>query len=473
MTWPRTRSPVDRFGKAALIAAVSLALAACTTYAPVALPTQSNLASDLATLAVPPVALGPQDWPAHRFDPSDGLDSIEIATLAVANHPALQSARAGLGVREAQAFSAGLLPDPQLSLTRDFPLTAAAGLTSAFNLGVGLDLGSLLSRGTAERAAQADLRGARLSLLWQEWQVIGQARLLFSRALAAQRALALLRQERGPVRERAEHAERALQRADITVDAAAGYRTALDDIDRQLSDLERSGDRGLEDLNALLGLRAGLRLQLVADGDPAAGMAVDAAAVAARLRDLPQRRPDLLALQAGYAAQDQRLRQAILAQFPALNFGLSRARDTAGLQTQGYTLGLTLPVFNRNRGNIAIESATRRKLRAEYQARLNAAHSEVDRILLGLPAQADRLRQVEALLRELVPQAQAAQRAFRADAIDVLTYTSLQAAVLARRQEAQALRQSIAEQGLALQALLGGPLPLDPSISIPPSPPIQ
>ncbi|MDE2297125.1 MAG: TolC family protein [Burkholderiales bacterium] len=458
MCWP---TGTVRGRAAACAIAASLAITACSSYAPAPLATRSDLASDLAGLTVPPVAPAPEGWPAHRFDPSNGLDSIEIATLAVANNPDLRAARASLGVSQAQAFAAGLLPDPQLSLSRDFPFSTAAGVTSAFNLGLGFDFSSLLTRPAAERAARSELQGARLSLLWQEWQVVGQARLLFSRALAADRGEALLRAQRALLAERDTQARRALARGDMTVDVAAGYRAALDDVDRQLSELERARDRGLEDLNALLGLRAGTRLKLVDDAT-AGGAPVDAAAVAARLRELPQRRPDLLALQAGYAAQDQRLRQAILAQFPALNLGLSRARDTAGLQTRGFTLGLTLPVFNRNRGNIAIESATRAKLRAEYQTRLDAAQTEIERILLGLPAQTARLEQVDAGLRFLEPAADAAQRAFKADAIDVLTYTNLQAAVLAKRQEAAALRQSIDEQDIALQTLLGGTLPSGP-----------
>lgn len=457
----RNLSGLSIFYRAAmLITVASIAMAACTSYAPLELPTQSDLATDVATLVVQPVALGPQDWPAHRFDPSNGFDGIEIATLAVANNPALRTARAGLGVNQAQAVAAGLLPDPLLSLSRDFPFSAAPGLTSAFSLGLGFDLSSLLTRPAAERAAQSELRGARLSLLWQEWQVIGQARLLFSRALAADGNEALLQAQRSLLNERFEQARRALARGDMTIDTEAGYRTALDDIDRQLSELGRTRDIGLEDLNALLGLRAGTRLKLV--DDVTRNAPVDAAAVSAQMRDLPQRRPDLLALKAGYEAQDQRLRQAILAQFPALNLGLTRARDTAGLQTRGFTLGLTLPVFNRNRGSIAIESATRAKLRAEYQARLDAAQTGIERILLALPAQSRRLRQVEQGLRFLAPAAEAAQRAFKADAIDVLTYTNLQAALLAKRQEAAALRQSIAEQNLALQTLLGGSLPTAP-----------
>ncbi len=446
-------------GKSAALIGSVLLMAACTTYSPQPMPLHGDLADDIAGLVVRPVALAPEAWPAHRFDPSDGLDSVEVATLAVANNPDLRAARLGLDVNRAQAFAAGLLPDPQLSVGNDFPFSSAPGLTNAFNVALGVDLGSLLSRPMLERAAQAEWTGARLSVLWQEWQVIGKARLLFARAVAADHAEALLLEQRSLLNERVERSGRALARGDMTIDAAAGYRAALDDVNRQLSELRRARDAGLEDLNALLGLRAGKRLKLVEDAEATAGVPVDGAAVVERLRNLPQRRPDLLALQAGYEAQDQRLRQAIVAQFPALSLGLTRARDTAGLHTRGFTLGLTLPLFNRNRGNIAIESATREKLRAEYLSRLDAAQSEIERILLGLPAQTERLDQVEEGLRFLVPAADAARRSFRAEQIDVLTYTSLQASVLAKRQEAAALRESITEQHIALQTLLGGPLP--------------
>ncbi len=59
------------------------------------------------------------------------------------------------------------------------------------------------------------------------------------------------------------------------------------------------------------------------------------------------RRPDLLGLEAGYRAQDQRYRAALLAQFPALNVGFTRGRDNAGVYSSGIGITLSLPVFNR------------------------------------------------------------------------------------------------------------------------------
>ena len=47
--------------------------------------------------------------------------------LAVANNPDLRVARDDAGVARAQAFAAGLLPDPQISLSADHPAGNVAG----------------------------------------------------------------------------------------------------------------------------------------------------------------------------------------------------------------------------------------------------------------------------------------------------------------------------------------------------------
>src|ERR1700761_7750262 len=88
------------------------ALAGCATYeaqpltpAPAAPATLADLHVDAASLPFPALA-------AHRFDPSDGLDIVETAMLAVANNPDLKLARDDAAIAHAQAYAAGLLPDP-------------------------------------------------------------------------------------------------------------------------------------------------------------------------------------------------------------------------------------------------------------------------------------------------------------------------------------------------------------------------
>ncbi len=86
--------------------------------------------------------------------------------------------------------------------------------------------------------------------------------------------------------------------------------------------------------------------------------------------DLEHRRPDLLALRAGYESQEARVRAAVQAQFPRIEIGLTGARDTDGVRTAGFGVVLGLPVFDRQQGEIARQRATRRQLGEEYAARL-------------------------------------------------------------------------------------------------------
>ena len=121
------------------------------------------------------------------------------------------------------------------------------------------------------------------------------------------------------------------------------------------------------------------------------------ATVSDALAALARRRPDLLALQAGYEAQEQKYRAAIMSQFPALTVGFNRARDTSNVYTTGFQINLSLPIFNRNRGNVAIEQSTRQRLRDEYQNRLNqafadVAHLRADDAILSRQLAADRSR---------------------------------------------------------------------------------
>ena len=177
------------------------------------------------------------------------------------------------------------------------------------------------------------------------------------------------------------------------------------------------------------------------------------------LSRLPQRRPDLLALQAGYSSQEQRFRQAILAQFPALNIGFTHARDTSGIYTAGFGIAITLPIFNRNQGNIAIERATRQRLYDEYQARLNEAISQVARLLAEWKLSMKQYESARGILPELEVSARRAQKALEAGNLDGPAYTRFMTAFLNKRLEAITLEQTLLEQRIALQILLGSEIP--------------
>ena len=431
---------------------VSALLAGCAAYRPLALPTDDALLRDVARLAVDADRMPDAALAAHRFDPSDGLDITEVAMLAVANNPELRLARADAGVTRAQAFSAGLLPDPQLALGRETAMGSPAGATVAFTAGLTVDIAALLARSSTHAAAAADARKSRLDLLWQEWQTVAKARLLFVKLDAITRSQDVLGQQRTLLRQRFDAATRAVERGLVNSDAATPQLTAYEDANRQWNDQERQRNQARHDLDALLGVAPEVTLRLVGPADVGT---MDADQVRAAIAESPRRRPDLLALQAGFEAQDDRYRGALRAQFPAITVGPTRARDTSDVNTAGFSLGITLPLFNRNRGNIAIESATRDKLRIDYQQRLDATAVESHRLLDEQAILRRQLAEIDASLPALALAAERAGKAYAASNIDALALTNVEGALLARRLERIAAQQALQEQAIALQALLG------------------
>ena len=439
---------------AAVLAA--LALAGCASYAPQPLPERVSLGADARAVTVDAAQLPFRGLATHLYDPADGLDMDEAAMLAVANNPQLRQARDALGVARAQAFAAGLLPDPQIGFSVDHPTNGAAGNTTAFNLNPTFDASALLLRSSRRGAARAEARRVELDLLWQEWQVVGQARLLYTRIAAQDAVRSGLEAERGLLSQRYRRSREALAAGNVTIDFASALLVALQNIDRQLNDLERGRLKNRASLNALLGLVPTAPLALA--GEPQAH-ALDAAAVRAALEQRLAARPDLLALRAGYRSQEEKFRGAVLAQFPALNVGLTRARDTSGLYTVGFGLTLSLPLLNGNRGNIAIEKATRRKLLDEYQARLDGAYGEAGVALENLPLLQEQLRRVGAGLAELREVAARAEAAFRTGNFAAADYTRLRIALIDKQTEEINLKEALMEQRIALETLLGPGLP--------------
>ena len=444
--------------------AAALLLAGCASHQPLPLPAKSALADDVARLQVDTASMPTLALRAHRFDPSDGLDITEVAMLAVANNPELKALRVDAGVTRAQAFSAGLLPDPQFALTRDSVLGSPAGASVAITTALTLDVGALLARSSTRTANDADNRKTNLNLLWQEWQTVAKARLLFVKLSALAQSTALLDEQCATHQPRLDRTRTAVERGLIGSDVATPQLTALQDVERQRNDLERQTNQARHDLNALLGVAPDIALTLV--GAPDLPM-LDAAQVQRALDQAGQRRPDLLALQAGYAAEDARYRGALRAQFPAITIGPNRARDTSNVDTVGFSLGITLPIFNRNRGNIAIELATRDKLLLDYQQRLNATASDAHRLLAEDAILRRQRSAIDTAIGELGRVAGRAQSAFTARSIDALTLTNAESALLAKRLERIAVAQALWEQAIALQALVGTELVIPESLNTP------
>jgi outer membrane protein TolC len=426
-------------------------LAGCASYAPLPLgkgqgaTNVSQLSASTADMPLPALR-------AHRFDVSQGMDVTDAAILAVANNPDLKVMRDQLGVARAQAFAAGLLPDPQISINQEYLTHPIPGYRTSSAYGISEDITSLLLRSTRKAAAHAQADQANLDLLWSEWQTIAQARLLFNHVISLREQQQRLVLEQAALKPVDGYVRKALQDNNLTYDAASAGLSAYADASKRLTDCTVQLHQAEHDLRLLLGLAPDAPLQLT--GEPYRS-APSSDEVDVALATLPQRRPDLLALQAGYKAQDATLRGAIRAQFPALTLGVDRQSDNSGIPSRGINIGITLPLFDRNRGNIAIEKATRQQLKDDYEGRVLATRNDIRQLMLDQDTLAEQRAFSQAQSRRLDDASRSAERAWQKGLLDWPTYLSIRASALSADMDDIAARDQQAQQAIALETLLG------------------
>ncbi len=426
-------------------------LAGCAQYAPhpldktvPAAPDQSAMARDAATIDRPYLA-------PTTIDLAQPLDMNSVATVAVIANPDLKALRARADIADAQIFAARLLPDPTFSLGASKVLTGPdpfLDLASA----LGFDINALRTAKVTRAAERASARQVRLDLAWAEWQTAGQARLQAARILSLERIVPIATASRDAAQSLLDRTLRAGARGDVAADQVQAARlAALDAADRARSATQDLATARLE-LARLLGLPPMTTLALAplpaADAVPSAD-ALFALASAGRT--------DLQALQAGYAAQEAAVHKAVLDQFPNLTLTINASRDSAGNALLGPAVDFTLPLWNRNRGGIAIERATREALRAEYAARLFQTRAEIAAAVSGIDANRRQRAAIVAQLPSIMRFADDSRRAAARGDLSAATAEAAEQALRDKQLQLAQADQAIAEQLIALELLTGTP----------------
>lgn len=428
-------------------------LSGCQTYraAPLSAPSDVLAPPDPAILSADAATIDRPFLTPQPIDLSQPLTPNALAVIAVLENPDLKAQRAKSGVTDAQAFAARLLPDPSFQANFD-KILSGPDVFNAFGGQLALDIGQLRTARVTREAGEASKRQVRLDLAWAEWQTAGQARLQGVRVLALTDQLAIARTSAAAAEKLFQATQRATGRGDIAASDLDSRRQALLDMTDKLRVAERDLAAAKGDLNRMLGLPPETELRLAAPADPV--VPPNSAALVAQAIG---RRLDLQALRAGYGVAEADLHKAVLDQFPNLSLTVAGARDTADNYTVGPAVGFTLPLWNRNRGGIAIARATREQLRAEYDARLFQTRAEIDAAIGALVTmrrqQAELIAQMPALERFVASTERAAKRGDLAPA----TADTAAQALRDRRLTLRQLDQQIAEQTIALELLSGGP----------------
>lgn len=436
------RIPPRQYHPACLLPiGVALLLAGCAHYSPLPLVTKPPLAATLATLD-----------PASTAQP---LKVEQVVALALVNNPDLKALRLKREIASGQTRQAGILPNPSFS-GAFLPLLSGAGSVPAWNLALSQDIKSLVTYRTRRRAAADTERQVAADVVWQEWQVAGQARLLATDLIMGARMRAAAFANYRLLIDRNVMLETALAQRTVTLAAVAPDRVALQSARTALDAVDQRQLALVHQLNALLGLHADVLVPLAGTIELPP---FDAAGIRAGLDTLADRRPDLIALRLGYAAADEQVRQAILAQFPDLILGATGSSDNSQVINAGPTAQIGLPLFDRNQGNVAIARATRAQLHADYSARLAGAIGTVEAMLAEMAQLSGQL----ALARHDLPATRSAadqvEAAFVAGNVDARTAVDLISNRFAKEQDIMTLEQALLDRQIAVQTLTGAGLP--------------
>ncbi|NOZ13614.1 MAG: TolC family protein [Acidobacteria bacterium] len=317
---------------------------------------------------------------AVRVNLSDGLNPDEAALVAVALNPGLQVERDKAGIAVSQLAAAGLLPDPVVSLDVASPGGGnRTGKVGIYDFGLSFDISALLNRRFRRQAAAETVKSVNLTVAWREWQVAMAARFQCRKVAITEKQAVLAARY-------AVFCETLQKKVDELM--AVGLMTRSDEADfeaetvsakRESSGMSRAEKAARLALNQLLGVAPDTLLVV---SEPEAHPAVPSDFVLSKA--VAGRRPDLLSLWSAVLSGDANYRAAVWNQFPRLELGLIAGRDTDGVRTFGWSFSGAVPIFNRNRGAIAVSKATRKLLLDEYHARLFRVRAEVSKILPAL-----------------------------------------------------------------------------------------
>lgn len=439
------------------LTAVALAaalLGGCAAYSARPLPEKADLATALPALKVDPQSLHLPGLKPHAYDPAQGLDMTDAAILAVVNNPGLRTARSEAHAARVQSFAAGLLPGPQLSASRDRPTGDTSGLTTGRSLGLGYDLGPLFTSGAEQASAEAQAQQADLELLWDEWQVAQEARVTFLQCRTERGELALLGDLKQAMQARYDAERAAMKAGDVALDSLSTELAALQDVQSRADTMARQENDDCAALDGILGLAPDVELTLLA---PEAPEDIPAERIDAALAGLPKRRPDLVALQYGYAAQDEEVRRAVLAQFPSIGLGINRANDTSNVHTVGLSLSLSFPFIFGGAKQVHAAEATRDALWQAYQQRLDETQAEVRQTATDLALMQAELDRLQASAGDAEQMTAAATSAYGRGDLTAPAYYDLTIAALNRRLERADLEAAVQQFHIGLETLLGLP----------------
>jgi outer membrane protein, heavy metal efflux system len=387
-----------------------------------------------------------------------GIGPDQAAILAVILNPKLRADRDRRGLAAAQLIQAGIIPNPTIGYTRDFVTGGnTAGTVTAFGFTGSWDISALISHGAKVAAARANVQAISLDVAWTEWQTAVAAKLALYRVVALEAELIRARQIASDQQQTVDTLQAAVDRHEKSVLDLAAAQAIREDARATVLTLEQERDRQRLELKKAVGVLPETELPI------AQGVALPSdlplPSEGELVGDLENRRLDLVGLRQGYQSQEETVRAAVLAQFPKVVLGFGRGSDTTNVHTAGFGISIDLPIFDRNQGNIAIETATRQKLFDEYAARVFEARSDIATAVADVRSLKRQVAAAEEALPVLQHLVDIAREASDQGAADVLGYFQAKTNLNQKSLQIIKLKQQLVDSRIALELASGRYLP--------------
>jgi cobalt-zinc-cadmium efflux system outer membrane protein len=393
----------------------------------------------------------PQTWPPPAWD----LRALTLAAFYF--HPDLDVARARWSVAQAGRVTAGERPNPSVAAGPGYDTTTKT--PSPWIPFVGFDIPIETAGKRGHRLAQAShlSEAARLDVASAAWRVRSRVRASLVDLWAASEERTLREEEQALQQDNVRLLKLQWEVGAISAFELIQARLAADASRLALREAERRSAEARVRLAEAVGVTAdaldGVSLSFEGLDD----VPPEAALAEARAQALLSR-TDILSALAAYAAAQEALQLEVAKQYPDIHLGPAYEYDQ-GDNKWTLGVGLTLPIFSRNRGPIAEAEARRAEAAASFDALQARVLSEIDQALAGYRGARAQESDAEELLANLRQEETTARAIFELGEISrsdlVALRLQLSASALARLDAVAGARQAVG----ALEDALQSPLP--------------
>jgi len=365
-------------------------------------------------------------WPRAAWQPD------ELALVAFYYHPDMDLARARWGTARAATGTAGESPNPTVSLTPGFNTSSSTPSPWIGVVGFDIPVETANKRGYRIAQAQHSADSAKAGLFGAAWQVRSRVQRSILDFVSTRQAVALLQQQQAAQEQIVKLLELQRPNGGVPPTLVTQARIALRGV--RLSALE--AQRQHIEARAALADALGLSVAAVQDiqvDRPVTDQLPQVVSTAEARRRAVTSRADVLAALKDYEASQSALQLEIAKQYPDLHIGPGYEYDQ-GDNKWNLGIGLTLPLFNQNRGAIAEAQSKRTESAIRFMALQAKVLNDVDRTVLVYDAARLKLDAARELLADVQKQRKATQASFDAGDIGKLDLAASQLELLVNEQ---------------------------------------